>query len=104
MKARVRSMENYTRYFPKGYGRSPGVELLLEPCVNEAVVFEDFCTTGLRMPPHPILVDILHKFRVQMHHLMPNAIIQIGKFIWAVTSCAGHPTADVFAQHYELHY
>jgi hypothetical protein len=35
---------------------------------------------------------------------MPNAIIQISKFVWAVTSCRGHPTTDVFARHYELYY
>jgi hypothetical protein len=33
-----------------------------------------------------------------------NGIVQISKFIWAVTSCEGRPTADVFAHHYELHY
>lgn len=53
---------------------------------------------------HPVLADILHKFQVQLYHLMLNAIVQIGKFIWAVTSCGGRPTADVFAQHYELYY
>jgi hypothetical protein len=35
---------------------------------------------------------------------MPNAIVQISKFIWDVTSCGGCPTADVFTHHYELHY
>jgi hypothetical protein len=35
---------------------------------------------------------------------MPNAIVQISKFICAVTSCGGHPTVDVFTHHYELHY
>jgi hypothetical protein len=50
------------------------------------VVFEDFFTDGLRMPLHPVLLDILHKFQVQLHQLMPNAIIQTSKFIWAVTS------------------
>jgi hypothetical protein len=75
-----------------------------DPRANKAMVFEDFFTVGLHMPPHPVLVDILHKFQVQLHQLMPNAIIQIGKFIWAITSCSGHPTADVFAHHYELHY
>jgi hypothetical protein len=39
-----------------------------------------------------------------LHQLTPNAIVQIGRFIWAVTSCGGCPTTDVFAQHYELHY
>jgi hypothetical protein len=56
------------------------------------------------MSSHPVLMDILCKFRVELHHLMPNAIVHIGKFIWAITSCGGRPIADVFAQHYELHY
>jgi hypothetical protein len=36
--------------------------------------------------------------------LRPNAIIQISKFISVVTSCGGHPTTDIFAKNYELHY
>jgi hypothetical protein len=56
------------------------------------------------MPPHPVLVGILQKFRVQLYQLTPNAIVQIGKFIWAVSSCEGRPTANVFAKYYELHY
>jgi hypothetical protein len=56
------------------------------------------------MPPHPFLLDILSKFQVQLHQLTPNAIVQISKFIWAITSCGAHPTADLFAQHYELCY
>jgi hypothetical protein len=35
---------------------------------------------------------------------MPNTIVQIGKFIWTISSCGGRPTANVFAMHYELHY
>jgi hypothetical protein len=61
-KARVMSMENYVHYFPKGYGRALGAESVPEPHVNEAVVFKDFFTVGLRMPPNLVLVDILHKF------------------------------------------
>jgi hypothetical protein len=56
------------------------------------------------MPPDPVLTDILRKFHVQLHHLTPNAIFTISKFIWAVTSCGGRPTANVFAQHYVLRY
>jgi hypothetical protein len=74
-----------------------------DPRPDEAITFEDFFAARLRMPPHLVLLDILRKFRVQLHQLMPNAIIHISKFIWVVTSCGGHPTADVFAQHYELH-
>jgi hypothetical protein len=81
--------------FPKGYGRAPGAESVLDPHENEVVVFKDFFTTGLRMPPHPVLLDILCKFWVQLHQLTSNAIVQIIKFIWAVASCEGHPTANV---------
>jgi hypothetical protein len=45
------------------------------------VVFEDLFAAGLGMLLHPVLVDILRKFWVQLHQLTPNAIIRIGKFI-----------------------
>jgi hypothetical protein len=103
-KARFTSLETNARYFPKGYGRSLDSEMVSEPRANEAVVFDDFFTTGLRLPPHPVLADILQKFWVQLHQLTPNAIVQIGKFIWIVISYGGRPTVDVFTWHYELHY
>jgi hypothetical protein len=74
MKTRLGSLESYTHYFPKGYGRPPGAEFVLDPQTNEAVVFKDFFTAGLCMPPHPVLVDILCKFRIQLHQLTPNAV------------------------------
>jgi hypothetical protein len=46
----------------KRYGRPPGVKYVPDPRVNEVVVFNDFFTTRLHMPPHPVLVDILRKF------------------------------------------
>jgi hypothetical protein len=57
---------------------------------------EDLFLVGLCMPQHLVLAEILHKFWVQLHQLTPNIVIQIGKFIWAVSSCGGNPTADVF--------
>jgi hypothetical protein len=103
-RTRIRSLESYNRYFPKGYGQPPGAESVPNPRADETVVFEDFFAAGLRMPLHLVLVDILSKFWIQLHQLTPNVIVQIGKFIWVVTSCRGHPTADVFTHHYELHY
>jgi tRNA A37 threonylcarbamoyladenosine synthetase subunit TsaC/SUA5/YrdC len=49
-------------YFTNGMNNEPGEETILEPNHDEAVVFEEFFTLGLRMPPHPVLVDILLKF------------------------------------------
>jgi hypothetical protein len=61
-KTRIGSMESYACYFPKGYGRAPGVESVPEPQANEVVIIEDFFATGLCMSLHLVLVDILRKF------------------------------------------
>jgi hypothetical protein len=103
MKTHLRSLEYHSHYFPKGYGQPLCVESVPEPQADEAV-FEDFFTATLRMPPHLVLLDILCKFQVQLHQLMPNANIQINKFILAITSYRGRPTTYVFTQQYELHY
>jgi hypothetical protein len=85
-------------------GHEPREETFPEPHCNEAMVFEKFFTAVLRMPPHPILSDILLKFQVQLHQLTPNAIVQLLKYIWAVTSFRGIPSVYGFAKRYELHY
>jgi tRNA A37 threonylcarbamoyladenosine synthetase subunit TsaC/SUA5/YrdC len=56
-------------------GHEPGQETILEPHLDEVVIFEEFFTAGLRMPPHPVLADILLKFQIQIHQLTPNAIV-----------------------------
>jgi hypothetical protein len=56
------------------------------------------------MPPHPILTDILVKFRVQLHQLTANAFAQFSKYSWVVMSFGGKPSGDSFAKRYELHY
>jgi hypothetical protein len=62
-------------YFTNGMGHEPGEETMSEPHVDEAVLFEEFFTTGLRMPLHPVLVAILLKYQVQIHQLTPNTIV-----------------------------
>jgi hypothetical protein len=62
-------------YFAKGMGHEPGQETIPEPHLDEVVIFEEFFTAGLRMPPHPVLADILLKFQIQIHKLTPNAIV-----------------------------
>jgi hypothetical protein len=51
-------------YFAEGIGREPREETVPEPHLDEVVVIEEFFSTGLRMPPHPVLTDILLKFQV----------------------------------------
>jgi hypothetical protein len=68
-------------YFAKGSAWALGSESVSESCIDKAVIFEDLFTAGLRMPPHPVLTDILQKFQVQLHQLTPNATMQLSKFI-----------------------
>jgi hypothetical protein len=76
---RIRQMESLG-YFAEGSAREPGEEIVLEPNSDEAVVFEEFFSVGLRMPPHRVLTEILLKFQVQLHQLTLNAIIQMLKY------------------------
>jgi hypothetical protein len=67
-------------YFVDGEARAPRVEMIPEPDDDEAVVFEEFFVTGLRMPLHSALADILLKFQAQLHQLTPNVIAQLSKY------------------------
>jgi hypothetical protein len=100
----VMTLETHTHYFLKGYCWAPNTKTVPAPRANEVVVFDDLFSAGLHILPHPVLVEILPKFRVQLHQLTRNVIVQIGKFISAISSCGGRPTVNVFARHYKLHY
>jgi hypothetical protein len=63
-------------------------------------VFEEFLAAGLRMPPQPILTDILVKFQVQLHQLTPNAFAQFSMYFWVVMSLGGKINDDGFAMRY----
>jgi hypothetical protein len=61
-KAHVMALESFAHYFPKGFTRPPSAESIPDPRENEVAVFEDFIAAGLHIPPHPILLDLPHKF------------------------------------------
>jgi hypothetical protein len=63
----ITSLKKSARYVPKGFAWSPSVESVPAPQENEVVVFEDFFIAGLCIPPHPVLLEILHEFQVQLH-------------------------------------
>jgi hypothetical protein len=91
-------------YFAEGGARASGEEMVSEPNDDEAVMFGEFFTAGLRMPLHPVLTVILLKLQMQLHQLTPNGIAQLSKYIWAVASLRGVPSIDSFTKRYELHY
>jgi hypothetical protein len=100
---RIHQMESLG-YFTEGLAREPGKEIVPELNSDEVVVFEEFITAALWMPPHCVLTEILLKFRVELHQLTPNAIIQMSKYFWAVLSFGGESSSDGFSKLHELHY
>jgi hypothetical protein len=42
------------------------------------------------------------KFEVQIHQLTPNVMVALVKYIWAISSYGGEPSAEVFAKKYCL--
>jgi hypothetical protein len=44
-------------------GREPGQETVPELVVDEAMMFEEFFSASLRMPPHLMLYPILLKYQ-----------------------------------------
>jgi hypothetical protein len=88
-------------YFGNGIRRAPGAEDVPEPeC--ELVIFEAFFAAGLRLPAHRFVVEVLQRFKVQLHQLTPNSIVALAKYAWAVSSYEGHPSVVVFAKNYCL--
>jgi hypothetical protein len=85
-------------YFAEGETRAPGAETVPEPNSDEAVMYEEFFVAGLCMPLHRALADILLKFQTQLHQLTPNAIAQLSKYFWAVSSFKGVPEANALAK------
>jgi hypothetical protein len=49
-------------YFPEDGAHTSRAETMPEPNNDELMVYEDFFATGLHMPPHPALANILEHF------------------------------------------
>jgi hypothetical protein len=98
---RVQDMQQLG-YFGSGVGRVPRAEEVPEP-EGELVVFDAFFTAGLRLPAHRFVVEVLRRFKVQVHQLTPNVVVALAKYVWVTTSYGGQPSVEVFAKHYYLH-
>jgi hypothetical protein len=74
------------------------------PEVNEVVIYRSFLKAGLRFPLSRFLVEVLKTFQIFIHQLMPEAIIRMGLFVWAVRSQRLEPNAKSFCSMHELVY
>jgi hypothetical protein len=81
---RVQDMQELG-YFGGGVARVPRTEEVPE-LEGELVVFEAFFATGLCLPAHRFVGEVLRRFNVQIHQLTPNAMVALSKYVWATTS------------------
>jgi hypothetical protein len=75
-------------YFGNGVGRAPGAKEIPEP-KGKLIVFEAFFAAGLHLPAHRFVVEVLRRFEVQVHQLMPNIVVALAKYVWTVPSYIG---------------
>jgi hypothetical protein len=99
---RVQDMQQLG-YFGNVVGRVPGAEEIHE-LEGKIVVFEAFFITGLHLPAHRFVVEVLQRYDVQIHQLTPNVVVALAKYVWAETSYGGQPSVEVFAKNYCLHW
>jgi hypothetical protein len=81
-----------------------GKEVVPEPKDDEVVVFKSFFRAGLRFPLYDIIGEVLKNFEIYLHQLIPNAIVRLSVYIWALRSQGMSPNAEAFCRVHELHY
>jgi hypothetical protein len=74
------------------------------PEENEVVIYRSFLKAGLRFPLSKFVVEVLKIFQIFLHQITPEAIIRMGKFVWAVRSQGLEPSAKCFCNMHELLY
>lgn len=80
----------------------PRRETVPHPGPNEAVVFKDFFSCGLRIPAVYFLRLVLVSFKLRLHHLTPNGILTLSKFCYACETYGSDLDLDTFCAYYEL--
>jgi hypothetical protein len=61
--------------------RAEGENIVPLPEADEVVVFKGFMKAGFWFPLHKMLVKVLKRFEIYLHHLTPKALIKIRVFI-----------------------
>jgi hypothetical protein len=81
-----------------------GEETTPTPKDDEVVVFKSFFRAGLRFPLNDMIGEVLDNYEIYLHQLIPNAIVRLSIFIWALQSQGMDPNVEAFCRVHELHY
>jgi hypothetical protein len=66
--------------------RVGGENIVPLPEADKVVVFKSFLNAGLRFPRHKMLVEVLNRFEIYLHQLIPEALVKVVIFNWAMRS------------------
>jgi len=90
-------------FFKDGRAKAPPAgQTVPAPEEGYAVVFRDFFTCRLRIPPYHFLREVMESFNVELQHFSPNGILTLSKFAWACESYGAMPHIDTFCSYFEL--
>ncbi|KAE8779436.1 hypothetical protein D1007_47527 [Hordeum vulgare] len=77
--------------------RIPNTETAPMPAVGEVVVVNEHFYRGFGLPASAFLSEWLHFFGVHLHHLAPNAILQLSAFVVLCEGFLGiEPSVDLY--------
>jgi hypothetical protein len=74
------------------------------PEENEVVIYRSFFKAGLRFPLSRFVVEVLKTYQIFLHQMIPEAIIRMGIFVWAVRSQGLESSTKCFCNMQELLY
>jgi hypothetical protein len=89
-------------FFKDGDCRPQEGEIIPAPKEGKVVVFRDFFKAGLRLHVDPVVPLLLAPFNMKLHHLTPNVMVQLSKFLWAVRTFSGEVSVDAFYRLFKL--
>lgn len=80
----------------------PGDEVIPQPRPYEDVAFRDYFFAGLDFPLEGFVSEVLRRFKIQLHHLTPNAFSRLSVFTMAMKMLGHVLNADTFIRFYEM--
>ena len=71
-----------------------------EPVEGDAVIFHDFCATGLVPPFSEFFLAVLETYGLHMLHLHPNAVVILSPFAYACEAYVGVTPSIALFRHF----
>ncbi|PUZ65799.1 hypothetical protein GQ55_3G253900 [Panicum hallii var. hallii] len=91
-------------FIEAGRGCAPDKETVPSPRAKEVIVYRDLFSAGLRFPLDAVVVRIHRNFDMYLHHLTPNAVLQLSVYMWALKTMGVSPSVENFVRAHTIHH